>query len=159
MVMKLVRKKNTRGDLIRWLTHEEDTAVKNISGLRDLTSRPQHSLATQVLREMRQLDAWLQCGCVPGDPPAMNSAKLSKDTGKLYLSGFNHEHAADCPMYRPFSADGGATSSGSRQRAGSRRINYRKKGNRNINTVVIKIKIHRAPLRPSTIGANSSSPV
>ncbi|EAQ0500394.1 hypothetical protein CTP45_25495 [Salmonella enterica] len=125
MVMKLVRKKNTRGDLIRWLTHEEDTAVKNISGLRDLTSRPQHSLATQVLREMRQLDAWLQCGCVPGDSPAMNSAKLSKDTGKLYLSGFNHEHAADCPMYRPFSADGGATSSGSRKRAGSRRINYR----------------------------------
>lgn len=125
MVMKLVRKKNTRGDLIRWLTHEEDTAVKNISGLRDLTSRPQHSLATRVLREMRQLDAWLQCGCVPGDSPAMNSAKLSKDTGKLYLSGFNHEHAADCPMYRPFSADGGATSSGSRKRAGSRRINYR----------------------------------
>lgn len=125
MAMKLVRKKNSRGDLIRWLTHDEEMAVKNISGLRDFTDRPQHSLATQVLREMRRLEAWLQCDCVPGDSPAMNTASLYKDTGKLYLSGFNHEHATGCPMYRPFSGDAGATSSGARKRAGSRRINYR----------------------------------
>ena len=50
MAMKLVRK-NIRGDLIRWLTHDEEMAVKNISGLRDFTDRPQHSLATQVLRK------------------------------------------------------------------------------------------------------------
>ncbi|EDE0111618.1 hypothetical protein BZR74_21295 [Salmonella enterica subsp. enterica serovar Newport] len=125
MAMKLVRKKNTRGDLIRWLTHDEEMAVKNITGLRDFTDRPQHSLATQVLREMRQIGAWLQCDCVPGDSPAMNTASLYKDTGKLFLSGFNHEHATGCPMYRPFSGDAGATSSGSRKHAGSRRINYR----------------------------------
>ncbi|ELT7182581.1 hypothetical protein Q4W05_004603, partial [Salmonella enterica] len=125
MAMKLVRKKNSRGDLIRWLTNDEEMAVKNITGLRDFTDRPQHSLATQVLREMRQIGAWLQCDCVPGDSPAMNTASLYKDTGKLFLSGFNHEHATSCPMYRPFSGDAGATSSGSRKHAGSRRINYR----------------------------------
>lgn len=125
MAMKLVRKKNSRGDLIRWLTNDEEMAVKNITGLRDFTDRPQHSLATQVLREMRQIGAWLQCDCVPGDSPAMNTASLYKDTGKLFLSGFNHEHATGCPMYRPFSGDAGATSSGSRKHAGSRRINYR----------------------------------
>lgn len=46
MAMKLVRKKNSRGDLIRWLTNDEEMAVKNITGLRDFTDRPQHSLAT-----------------------------------------------------------------------------------------------------------------
>lgn len=64
---------------------------------------------------MRQIGAWLQCDCVPGYSPAMNTASLYKDTGKLFLSGFNHEHATGCPMYRPFSADVGATSSGSRK--------------------------------------------
>lgn len=125
MAMKLVRKKNSRGDLIRWLTYDEEMAVKNITGLRDFTDRPQHSLTTQVLREMRQIGAWLQCDCVPGDSPAMNTASLYKDTGKLYLSGFSHEHATGCPMYRPFSSDAEATSSGTRKRAVSRRINYR----------------------------------
>lgn len=37
MPMKLVRKKNPRGGLFRWLTHDEELAVKNISGLRDFT--------------------------------------------------------------------------------------------------------------------------
>ena len=43
---------NTKGNLIRWLTHEQGTVVKNISGYRDFTDRPQHSLVTHVLREM-----------------------------------------------------------------------------------------------------------
>lgn len=67
----------------------------------------------------------LQCDCIPGDSPAMSSANLYRYTGTLFLSGFNHEHAADCPVYRPFSSDVGATSSGTRKHAGSRRINYR----------------------------------
>lgn len=125
MPMKLVRKKNPRGSLFRWLTRDEELAVKNISGLRDFTDRTQYTLNNNVLREMRQLGAWLQCDCIPGDSPAMNSANLYRDTGTLFLSGFNHEHAADCPMYRPFSGDAGATSSGTRKHAGSRRINYR----------------------------------
>jgi len=74
---------------------------------------------------MRQREAWLQCDCVPGDSPAMNSANLMQDTGTLFLAGFNHEHAPDCPMFRPFSGDTGATSSGTRKTAGSRRISYR----------------------------------
>lgn len=125
MAMKLVRKKDPRGGLIRWLTCDEEVAVQNISGLRVFHDRPQHALTTQVLREMRQLDAWLQCDCIKGDSPAMNSANLIKDTGTLFLSGFNHEHASGCPMYRPFSGDTGATSSGTRKHAGSCRINYR----------------------------------
>lgn len=102
MAMKLVRKKNSRGDLIRWLTNDEEMAVKNITGLRDFTDRPQHSLATQVLREMRQIGAWLQCDCVPGDSPAMNTASLYKDTGKLFLSGFNHVNAKVYGRFSPF---------------------------------------------------------
>lgn len=125
MPMKLVRKKNPRGGLFRWLTRDEELAVKNISGLRDFTDRTQYTLNNKVLREMRQLGAWLQCDCIPGDSPAMNSANLYRDTGTLFLSGFNHEHAADCPMYRPFSGDAGATSSETRKHASSRRINYR----------------------------------
>ncbi|HGB5076054.1 TPA: hypothetical protein ACIVMB_005115, partial [Salmonella enterica subsp. enterica serovar Eastbourne] len=92
MPMKLVRKKNPRGGLFRWLTHDEELAVKNISGLRDFTDRTQYTLNNKVLREMRQLGAWLQCDCIPGDSPAMNSANLYRDTGTLFLSGFNHEH-------------------------------------------------------------------
>ncbi|SFF38583.1 hypothetical protein SAMN03159428_04952 [Kosakonia radicincitans] len=125
MAMKLVRKKAPRGGLIRWLTGDEETAVKNISGRRISTGREEYFLAAEVLREMRQREAWLQCDCVPGDSPAMNSANLMQDTGTLFLAGFNHEHAADCPMYRAFSGDAGATSSGTRKTAGSRRISYR----------------------------------
>lgn len=29
----------------------------------------------------------------------MNSANLYKGIGKIFLSGFNHEHAVNCPMY------------------------------------------------------------
>ncbi|NWJ82435.1 hypothetical protein HX884_23000 [Enterobacter sp. SECR19-1250] len=125
MAMKLVRKKAPRGGLIRWLTGDEETAVKNISGRRASSGREEYLLAAEVLREMRQREAWLQCDCVPGDSPAMNSANLMQDTGTLFLAGFNHEHAPDCPMYRPFSGDSGATSSGTRKTAGSRRISYR----------------------------------
>lgn len=81
MPMKLVRKKNPRGGLFRWLTRDEELAVKNISGLRDFTDRTQYTLNNNVLREMRQLGAWLQCDCIPGDSPAMNSANLYRDTG------------------------------------------------------------------------------
>lgn len=81
MPMKLVRKKNPRGGPFRWLTRDEESAVKNISGLRDFTDRTQYTLNNKVLREMRQLGAWLQCDCIPGDSPAMNSANLYRDTG------------------------------------------------------------------------------
>jgi len=125
MAMKLVRKKAPRGGLIRWLDDDEETAVKNVSGRRISDGHEQYLLAEKVLREMRQREAWLQCDCVPGDSPAMNSANLMQDTGTLFLSGFNHEHAPDCAMYRPFSGDAGATTSGTRKTAGSRRISYR----------------------------------
>lgn len=124
MAMKLVRKKAPRGGLIRWLDADEEAAVKNISGRRTATGPVEYSLTESVLREMRQREAWLQCDCVPGDVPAMNSANLLQDTGTLFLAGFNHEHATHCPMYRAFSTDG-ATSSGTRKTAGSRRISYR----------------------------------
>ncbi len=29
----------------------------------------------------------------------MNSANLYKGIGKIFLSGFNHEHAVNCPVY------------------------------------------------------------
>ncbi|KDE33215.1 hypothetical protein AW40_28835 [Kosakonia radicincitans UMEnt01/12] len=125
MPMKLVRKKAPRGSLLRWLDDDEETAVKNVAGRRVSTGREQYVLAEKVLREMRQREAWLQCDCVPGDSPAMNSANLMQDTGTLFLAGFNHEHSPDCAMYRPFSGDAGATSSGTRKTAGSRRISYR----------------------------------
>ena len=54
---------------------------------------------------MREYDAWLQCDCIPGDSPAMNFAALKNNTGTLYLSSFNHEHAPECPMYRQLSGN------------------------------------------------------
>lgn len=125
MAMKLVRKKAPRGGLIRWLNEDEETALKNVSGRRISTGRDQYVLAEKILLEMRQREAWLQCDCVLGDSPAMNSANLMQDTGTLFLAGFNHEHAPDCAMFRPFSGDTGATSSGTRKIAGSKRISYR----------------------------------
>ncbi|CAI9395532.1 MULTISPECIES: hypothetical protein [Enterobacteriaceae] len=125
MAMKLIRKKAPRGGLIRWLTGDEETAVKNISGRKTSAGREEYILAEKVLLEMRQREAWLQCDCVPGDSPAMNSARLMQDTGTLFLAGFNHEHAPECPMYRKFSGDDGATAGGTRKTAGSRRISYR----------------------------------
>lgn len=125
MVMKLVRKKNPRGALRRWLSEDEERAVKNFYGLRKRGSKTDYHLAESVILEMRQREAWLQCDCVAGDSPAMNSAKLMQDTRTLFLSGFNHEHASTCPMYRKLSGDEGATSSGTRKTAGSKRISYR----------------------------------
>lgn len=125
MAMKLVRKKAPRGGLIRILDDDEVTAIENVSGRRISSGREQYLLAEKVLLEMRQREAWLQCDCVPGDSPAMNSANLMQDTGTLFLAGFNHEHAPHCAMYRPFCGDSGATSSGTRKTAGSQRISYR----------------------------------
>lgn len=62
--------------------------------------------------------------CSSGFTGDENAASLYQDTGKLYLSGFNHEHATGCPMYRPLSGDAGSTSLDSRKLAGSRWINY-----------------------------------
>uniref|UniRef100_UPI003F533F80 hypothetical protein n=1 Tax=Pantoea stewartii TaxID=66269 RepID=UPI003F533F80 len=124
MVMMLVRKKAPRGALIRELTDEEESAVHDFFG----RGRPEKRyIAETVILTMRQKDAWLQCSCVPGESPALNSAKMREDTRKLFLSGFNHEHALTCPMYREFKADGdeGATRSGTRKSPGSSRVDYR----------------------------------
>lgn len=124
MSMMLVRKKAPRGALIRELTDEEESAVHDFFG----RGRPEkRHIAETVILTMRQKDAWLQCSCVPGESPALNSAKMREDTRKLFLSGFNHEHALTCPMYREFKADDdeGATRSGTRKSPGSSRVNYR----------------------------------
>ncbi|MEF6026269.1 hypothetical protein U9845_21435, partial [Escherichia coli] len=86
-------KKNPRGKVIRELSSEEETAVKTVCGLKKPATMAQHNLANDLLREMREYDAWLQCDCIPGDSPAMNFAALKNNTGTLYLSSFNHEHA------------------------------------------------------------------
>lgn len=124
MTMSLVKKKNPRGALIRELTDEEESAVHDFFG----RVRPEkRHIAESVILTMRQKDAWLQCSCVPGESPALNSAKMREDTRKLFLSGFNHEHALTCPMYREFKADDdeGATRSGTRKSPGSSRVDYR----------------------------------
>ena len=53
MAMKLIRKKTPRGALKRWLTEEEETAVKNIFGHKQVRSAPDHALAEHVIHEMR----------------------------------------------------------------------------------------------------------
>lgn len=75
MPMILV-KKNPRGKVIRELSSEEETAVKTVCGLKRPATMAQHNLANDLLREMREYDAWLQCDCIPGDSPAMNFAAL-----------------------------------------------------------------------------------
>ncbi len=95
MPMILV-KKNPRGKVIRELSSEEETAVKTVCGLKKPATMALHNLANDILREMREYDAWLQCDCIPGDSPAMNFAALKNNTGTLYLSSFNHEHAPEC---------------------------------------------------------------
>lgn len=40
----------------------------------------------------------------------MNFAALKNNTGTLYLSSFNHEHAPECPMYRQLSGNEEETS-------------------------------------------------
>lgn len=111
MPMILV-KKNPRGKVIRELSSEEETAVKTVCGLKRPATMAQHNLANDLLREMREYDAWLQCDCIPGDSPAMNFAALKNNTGTLYLSSFNHEHAPECPMYRQLSGNEEETSFG-----------------------------------------------
>lgn len=101
MPMILV-KKNPRGKVIRELSSEEETAVKTVCGLKRPATMAQHNLANDLLREMREYDAWLQCDCIPGDSPAMNFAALKNNTGTLYLSSFNHEHAPECPWICPY---------------------------------------------------------
>ncbi|ENL3240607.1 hypothetical protein AB4613_005575, partial [Escherichia coli] len=85
MPMILV-KKNPRGKVIRELSSEEETAVKTVCGLKKPATMALHNLANDILREMREYDAWLQCDCIPGDSPAMNFAALKNNTGTLYLS-------------------------------------------------------------------------
>lgn len=108
MPMILV-KKNPRGKVIRELSSEEETAVKTVCGLKKPATMALHNLANDILREMREYDAWLQCDCIPGDSPAMNFAALKNNTGTLYLSSFNHEHAPECPMYRQLSGNEGVS--------------------------------------------------
>ncbi len=87
MPMILV-KKNPRGKVIRELSSEEETAVKTVCGLKRPATMALHNLANDILREMREYDAWLQCDCIPGDSPAMNFAALKNNTGRgLTLSG------------------------------------------------------------------------
>jgi len=125
MAMKLIRKKAPRGALRRWLSQEEETAVKNIFGLKKAHGKHDMPLAEKVIIEMRESEVWLQCSCVTGDTPALNSANLMSETQTLFLAGFGHSHALSCPMYRAFKGDEGATGSGSRKTAGSKRLNYR----------------------------------
>lgn len=58
MPMILV-KKNPRGKVIRELSSEEETAVKTVCGLKRPATMAQHNLANDLLREMREYDAWL----------------------------------------------------------------------------------------------------
>ena len=125
MAMKLIKKKAQRGDLSRWLSAEEETAVKNIFGRKLELCAQERALAQIVIQEMREKALWLQCGCVPDDTPALNSANLMSETQTLYLSGFGHRHHTSCPMYRSLKDDEGATRTGTRKVASRRRINYR----------------------------------
>ncbi len=84
MPMILV-KKNPRGKVIRELSSEEETAVKTVCGLKRPATMAQHNPANDLLREMREYDAWLQCDCIPGDSPAMNFAALKKQYGYSFI--------------------------------------------------------------------------
>jgi hypothetical protein len=125
MAMKLIRKKAPRGALTRWLSDEEDTAVRNVFGRKQVRSAQERALAEHVILEMRKSELWLQCSCVGGDTPALNSANLRSETQTLFLSGFGHSHDPSCPMFRVFKGDEGATRTGTRKSAGSKRLNYR----------------------------------
>ena len=92
MPMILV-KKNPRGKVIRELSSEEETAVKTVCGLKKPATMALHNLANEILREMREYDAWLQCDCIPGDSPAMNFAALKNNTGRGRLRKRKIKHA------------------------------------------------------------------
>ena len=125
MAMKLIKKKAPRGALKRWLSEHEEIAVKNFCGRRQVRSAQERALAEHVIHEMREKELWLQCSCVAGDTPALNSANLMSETQTLFLSGFGHSHDPSCPMHRVFKGDKDATGTGTRKTAGSKRLNYR----------------------------------
>jgi len=125
MAMKLIQKTAPRGALKRWLSEEEETAVRNVFGRRQVRRAQERALAEHVILEMRKSELWLQCSCVAGDTPALNSANLRSETQTLFLSGFGHSHDPSCPMFRVFKGDEGATRAGTRKTAGSKRLNYR----------------------------------
>lgn len=125
MAMNLIKKKAPRGALKRHLSEEEETAVKNVSGRKLVRSAQERALAEHVILEMRKSELWLQCCCVGGDTPALNSANLMSETQTLFLSGFGHSHDPSCAMFRVFKGDEGATHAGTRKSAGSKRLNYR----------------------------------
>lgn len=137
MPMILV-KKNPRGKVIRELSSEEETAVKTVCGLKKPATMALHNLANDILREMREYDAWLQCDCIPGDSPAMNFAALKNNTGTLYLSSFNHEHAPECPMYRQLSGNEEETSSGASRHPVSTRRGLRANGTKTYVKEIIR---------------------
>lgn len=124
MAMNLIKKKAPRGALKRHLS-EEETAVKNVFGRKQVRSAQERALAEHVILEMRKSELWLQCSCVGGDTPALNSANLMSETQTLFLSGFGHSHDPSCAMFRVFKGDEGATHAGTRKSAGSKRLNYR----------------------------------
>lgn len=125
MAMKLVRKKAPRGALVRWLASDEELAVKNFFGHKTVHNAHDRKLAETVILEMRQKDVWLQCSCVPGDTPALNSAGLMQESQILFLKGFSHPHHISCPMYRQFKDDDDITTSGTRKHSTSTRIDYK----------------------------------
>lgn len=61
MAMKLIRKKAPWGGLLRWLTEDEETAVKRFFGEKNTHSERDRELAQNVILEMRQTEAWLRC--------------------------------------------------------------------------------------------------
>jgi len=125
MAMQLVRKKAPRGALYRELTATEEDVVKNVCGLGKVRSARDKETALAVLKEMRQHEVWLSCGCMPGDETPMNSAKLMQETQTLFLAGFNAPHSKDCPMFRLIKGDEKTTAIGARRQSGSKPVNYR----------------------------------
>lgn len=107
------------------MSEEEETAVRNVFGRRQVRSAQERAVAEHAILEMRKSELWLQCSCVAGDTPALNSANLMSETQTLFLSGFGHSHDPSCPMFRVFKGDEGATRAGTRKTAGSKRLNFR----------------------------------
>lgn len=147
MAMKLIQKKAPRGALKRWLSEQEETAVRNVFGRKQVRSAQERALAEHVILEMRKSELWLQCSCVAGDTPALNSANLMSETQTLFLSGFGHSHDPACSMFRVFKGDEGATRAGTRKTAGSKRLNYRDFLPRDESDATIK-----APGKPVSAG-------
>ena len=74
MPMILV-KKNPRGKVIRELSSEEDCSKDGL-WTEKASNHGTTSLANDLLREMREYDAWLQCDCIPEIRQTMNFAAL-----------------------------------------------------------------------------------